>query len=126
MSKPAEPTQTKAAATLWPTDFAGEAWSYGLDAFQRGILFLDVMRQRSERWEEHADKRAPHVLKFGTELIMDGREFLGLITRVDLINHLRLSIPWENVEPGPVGEYLGELPWVSTFHVPVSSTIGSS
>ncbi|WP_083240343.1 DUF3141 domain-containing protein [Methyloceanibacter methanicus] len=52
---------------------AEEAWSYSIDAFQRGILFLDVMRQRAEQYEEHRAKPAPHVLKFGCELIMDGR-----------------------------------------------------
>jgi pimeloyl-ACP methyl ester carboxylesterase len=50
-----------------------EAWSYWVDAWQRGILFLDVMQQRSKQYEEHAAKPAPHVLKFGAELVMDGR-----------------------------------------------------
>lgn len=73
MSTRSDPAHTKAAATLWPTDFTREAWSYGLDAFQRSILFLDVMRQRSERYEERKAEKAPHVLKFGCELIVDGR-----------------------------------------------------
>ena len=51
-----------------------EAWSYWVDAWQRGVLFLDVMQQRSRQYEEHAAKPAPHVLKFGTELVMDGRK----------------------------------------------------
>jgi pimeloyl-ACP methyl ester carboxylesterase len=51
-----------------------EAWSYWVDAWQRGVLFLDVMQQRSKQYEEHAAKPAPHVLKFGTELVMDGRK----------------------------------------------------
>ncbi|MGH6826642.1 DUF3141 domain-containing protein [Methyloceanibacter sp.] len=50
-----------------------DAWSYWLDAWQRGVLFLDVMQQRSKQYEEHAAKIAPHVLKFGVELVMDGR-----------------------------------------------------
>jgi pimeloyl-ACP methyl ester carboxylesterase len=50
-----------------------DAWSYWVDAWQRGILFLDVMQQRSKQYAEHAAKPAPHVLKFGCELIMDGR-----------------------------------------------------
>jgi pimeloyl-ACP methyl ester carboxylesterase len=72
MSKQADSTHSKASVAS--TDLFREAWSYGLDAFQRSILFLDVMRQRSERYEAHAAKLAPHVLKFGAELIMDGRE----------------------------------------------------
>jgi pimeloyl-ACP methyl ester carboxylesterase len=51
-----------------------EVWSYWVDALQRGVLFLDVMKQRSKQYEEHAAKLAPHVLKFGTELVMDGRK----------------------------------------------------
>lgn len=48
-------------------------WSYWIDAWQRGLLFWDVLRQRSERYQEHAAKAAPHVLKFRHELVVDGR-----------------------------------------------------
>ena len=36
-----------------------EAWSYWVDAWQRGVLFLDVMQQRSKQYEEQAAKPAP-------------------------------------------------------------------
>jgi pimeloyl-ACP methyl ester carboxylesterase len=62
----------KPMSPLWALDLAREAWDYGIDAFQRSILFLDVLRQRGERYEEHAAKKAPHVLKFDFELVMDG------------------------------------------------------
>ena len=55
------------------TNPALDIWSYWLDACQRGILFLDVLQQRSKQYEEHAAKPTPHVLKFGVELVMDGR-----------------------------------------------------
>jgi pimeloyl-ACP methyl ester carboxylesterase len=61
------------ALAPWTPDLVKDAWSYWLDAFQRGVLFLDVMRQRSQHREEHIAKLAPHVLKFGAELVMDGR-----------------------------------------------------
>jgi pimeloyl-ACP methyl ester carboxylesterase len=51
-----------------------DPWSYWIDAWQRTILFLNVLQQRSERYEEHAAKVAPHVLKFACELVMDGRK----------------------------------------------------
>ena len=54
MSTQADTAQPKAIAPLGPINLLPDAWSYGVDAFQRGILFLDVMRQRSERYEEHA------------------------------------------------------------------------
>lgn len=50
-----------------------DAWNYWSDAWQRGVLFLDTLQQRSERYREHAAKIAPHVLKFDCELVMDGR-----------------------------------------------------
>jgi pimeloyl-ACP methyl ester carboxylesterase len=55
-------------------DLTRDAWAYWIDACQRGVLFLDVLQQRSERYHEHAAKVAPHVLKFGCELLMDGRK----------------------------------------------------
>jgi pimeloyl-ACP methyl ester carboxylesterase len=65
--------RSNAALAPWTPDLVKEGWSYWLDAFQRGILFLDVMRQRSQLRDEHIAKLAPHVLKFGTEIVMDGR-----------------------------------------------------
>ena len=68
--------QTKPPATTipWATNPVLDGWSYWIDAWQRGVLFLDVLQQRSKQYEEHAAKPAPHVLKFGAELVMDGRK----------------------------------------------------
>jgi hypothetical protein len=46
---------------------------YWIDAWQRGILFLDVLRQRGDTYAERTRQIAPNVLRFGHELIMDGR-----------------------------------------------------
>jgi pimeloyl-ACP methyl ester carboxylesterase len=70
MSSPAARPPFKAPS---PADMVEDASAYYLDAWQRGILFLDVLRQRAERYQEHAAKAAPHVLKFDCELVMDGR-----------------------------------------------------
>ena len=70
MSSPAVRPPFKAPS---PADMVEDASAYSLDAWQRGILFLDVLRQRAERYQEHAAKAAPHVLKFDCELVMDGR-----------------------------------------------------
>ena len=68
----------KSESTPLPAIFmrnpALDVWSYWLDAWQRGVLFLDVMQQRSKQYEEHAAKPAPNVLKFGAELVIDGRK----------------------------------------------------
>src|SRR5712672_3422080 len=50
------------------------AVEYMMDAGQRSVLFLDVMRQRGDQYREHLSETAPHVLSFAAELIMDGRK----------------------------------------------------
>jgi hypothetical protein len=57
----------------WALNFISDAWSYAIDAFQRSVLLLDVLHQRSVEREKQVAKLAPHVLKFGCELIVDGR-----------------------------------------------------
>jgi hypothetical protein len=46
---------------------------YWLDAWQRSILFLDILRQRGNIYHEHNARTAPHVLEFEGELVRDGR-----------------------------------------------------
>jgi hypothetical protein len=46
---------------------------YLIDAFQRTILFWDVMRERGNAYLEHASRAAPHVLEYAFELVVDGR-----------------------------------------------------
>ena len=55
----------------WPTITAAQA--YWLDAWQRSILFLDVLRERGNTYLEHSAKEVPHVLTFNAELVRDGR-----------------------------------------------------
>jgi hypothetical protein len=51
----------------------GPAHEYLDDAWQRSILFLDVLRQRGNVFREQQAKEAPNVLDFDAELILDGR-----------------------------------------------------
>ena len=74
MAMPYSPSSAKPSTAPSGLNPIEDAWSYWVDACQRTVLFLDVLQQRSERYEEHAAKAAPHVLKFGFELIMDGRK----------------------------------------------------
>jgi pimeloyl-ACP methyl ester carboxylesterase len=48
-------------------------FEYLVDAAQRSVLFLDVMRQRGNQFREYLGKTAPHVLDYEVELIIDGR-----------------------------------------------------
>jgi len=49
------------------------ALDYLVDARQRSVLFLDVMRKRGEQYREHLSETVPHVLDYEIELIADGR-----------------------------------------------------
>jgi len=51
----------------------GPVAGYLADAVQRGVLFLDVMRQRGNAYRAHLAETAPHVLNFEAELVVDGR-----------------------------------------------------
>jgi pimeloyl-ACP methyl ester carboxylesterase len=53
---------------------ATAAQAYWLDAWQRSILLLDVLRQRGDTYWEQARKIAPNVLNFEWELVVDGRK----------------------------------------------------
>jgi hypothetical protein len=51
-------------------NFVQEYW---LDAFQRSVLFLDILRQRGNAYRERLTQDVPNVLTFGAELVRDGR-----------------------------------------------------
>ena len=48
---------------------------YTIDALQRGVLFCDVLRQRSQEYYRHKAMTIPHVLGFDLEMILDARDF---------------------------------------------------
>jgi hypothetical protein len=50
-----------------------KAVEYMVDAGQRSVLFLDIMRQRGDQYREHVAQTAPHVLSYAAELVIDGR-----------------------------------------------------
>jgi pimeloyl-ACP methyl ester carboxylesterase len=56
---------------MWPD--IGSFGEYWLDAWQRSILFLDILRERGNIYLEHGAKEVPHVLDFKAELVRDGR-----------------------------------------------------
>jgi len=64
----------------------GPAHEYFRDAWQRSILFLDVLRQRGNIYREQQEKSAPNVLEFAAELVLDGR------TLPRPVNYLLVSI----------------------------------
>src|SRR5437868_15407080 len=55
------------------------AVEYMMDASQRSVLFLDVLRQRGDQYREHVAQTPPHVLQYTAELIIDGRKLDELV-----------------------------------------------
>ena len=50
------------------------AWpAYAVDAWQRSVLFLDVLRRRGNAFLAHAESRDSHVLSFDFDVVLDGR-----------------------------------------------------
>ena len=54
-------------------NFTNPFATYWIDAWQRSILYLDVMKRRGAQYEEQSARTAPHVLDYATELVCDGR-----------------------------------------------------
>jgi pimeloyl-ACP methyl ester carboxylesterase len=68
----AEQSLDKAAATsVQSSDF----WNYGVDVWQRSVLFWDVLRQRANTMLEHEEAGMPPVLTFQYEMLLDARRF---------------------------------------------------
>lgn len=84
--EPAAPSNPWGLASFdWTRAFAGtpagvgmqlcqQAVDYWVDACQRSVLLLDVMRQRGNSHFEHIAEKTPNVLNFKFELVMSGRE----------------------------------------------------
>ncbi len=48
---------------------------YMQDAMERSVLFMDILRQRGNNYEERIQQVAPNVLNFDAEVVSDGRSF---------------------------------------------------
>ncbi|MFZ7124703.1 MAG: DUF3141 domain-containing protein [Desulfobacterales bacterium] len=57
------------AAAPWMMDAA----DFTVDALQRGVLFLDVLRKRGDIYLDHLKQGQPPVLAFDYEMVLDGR-----------------------------------------------------
>ncbi len=67
------PSPSKNNGAISPFGLFGPVAEYFIDAAQRSILFLDVMRQRGNQYREHMRETAPNVLDYKVELVVDGR-----------------------------------------------------
>ena len=69
MSTDKQPPRSDAMSGL-----VASAVEYMVDAGQRSVLLLDIMRRRGDQYREHLAETAPNVLSYAAELIMDGRK----------------------------------------------------
>jgi Protein of unknown function (DUF3141) len=60
-------------SSQWPFSGVNDLADYWVDAWQRSILLLDVLRQRGDNSIEHNARKAPNVLSFEAELVLDAR-----------------------------------------------------
>src|ERR1700751_5358619 len=67
------PSKTANSLGLCPTTAGNDLLEYWVDAWQRSILLLDTLRQRGNNTIEHNARKAPNVLSFDAELVLDGR-----------------------------------------------------
>src|SRR3989304_8118463 len=68
----ASASPTKADASSFQP---GELWEYGIDVWQRSVLFWDVLRQRANIMMEHEEAGMPPVLTFQYETLFEARHF---------------------------------------------------
>ena len=61
------------STSLSGVEWTRAAYDYGVDAAQRSVLFMDVLRKRGNLYFQHLKARQPPVLTFDYELILDGR-----------------------------------------------------
>ena len=73
-----DPMRSVSAWTSWwpqnTPDIFRQASEYWIDAWQRSVLFLDVLRQRGNQHIEYMARKDPNVLNFQFEIVMDGAQ----------------------------------------------------
>ncbi|MFP4138226.1 MAG: DUF3141 domain-containing protein [Halomonas sp.] len=74
MTLPMPTPSADALSLVDPFGFARAAGRYWLDAMERSVLYLDVMRRRGNQYLEHIEQTRPSVLGFDAEVLMDGRD----------------------------------------------------
>jgi len=73
-----------------------QAVDYWTDAFQRSVLFVDVLMQRSNAHLARDKDESPNVLHFDYEMLLDGRKFVRPVNY-----HLVRILPPEGVAVDP-------------------------
>jgi hypothetical protein len=70
-----KPKSLKAEQTTPPAAVStADLGDYFADATQRTVLFLDTLLNRGNSYIENLEKGTPSLLKFNSEMVLDGRE----------------------------------------------------
>ncbi|MGE4124050.1 MAG: DUF3141 domain-containing protein [Pusillimonas sp.] len=81
---------------MQPENLFQQATDYFTDAWQRSVLYADVMRQRGNQYREHMAKKTPHVLSVPFEFLMNGKDL------PDPVNYgLCRILPHDGIETDP-------------------------
>lgn len=64
---------SKSMRPMAPAQVGQDGVSYLVDAMQRWVLFIDLLRRRGNQFVEHEKAGCPPVLVFDYEMILDGR-----------------------------------------------------
>jgi pimeloyl-ACP methyl ester carboxylesterase len=72
-NSPQESESPKAPPTF--AQLSADAIEYWTDAWQRSILFWDVLRERGNQYIEHEESGKPPVLVFDYQIVLDARRF---------------------------------------------------
>jgi len=68
-----EPLARPNSGSTPPTNLMGPLPEYLIDAFQRNVLFLDILRRRGDEEIEITSRPMATVLHYEHELVMSGR-----------------------------------------------------
>lgn len=72
---PAAPTAAMPTVDKGVSTPFNDAMSYYVDALQRSVLFMDVLRERGDNMLAHERAGQPPLLDFEHELVLDARQF---------------------------------------------------
>jgi pimeloyl-ACP methyl ester carboxylesterase len=65
----------QAGALSSPWRLWEESWAYGVDAWQRSVLFMNTLHERGNNYLRHVAAGQPPVLHFDYETVLDARTF---------------------------------------------------
>ncbi|MBP7342011.1 MAG: DUF3141 domain-containing protein [Smithellaceae bacterium] len=79
------------------TDLQKQIAEYGVDAFQRSVIFTDILRKRGNNYISHIRSGQPPVLTYNYEMILNAKHFERPVNYA----LVRISDRGRRIEPAP-------------------------